>query len=76
MPIMIGQLKDSDVGIWVNYKSSYDREMNFFGEPGRIKGWNDTFVFVVYKCGGQWDRFQDFTGQATNPEDLDFVDSN
>lgn len=27
-------------------------------------------VFVVYKCKGEWDRYQDYTAQATNVSDL------
>lgn len=64
MPIKIEELKDSDVGQWVNYKR---------WQIGRIKSWNNTFVFVVYKCNEEWDRYQDFTGVATKPEDLTFV---
>ena len=30
----------------------------------------DGSVFVVYNCGGEWDRYQDFTGQLTSTEDL------
>lgn len=67
--IDITTLFKEDIGRWVVYKPS-------FGDPekGRIKSWNDKFIFVVYKCDSQWDRFQDFTGCATNPEDLKFIE--
>lgn len=66
--IDITKLTQDDIGRWVIYTASYgDRE------KGRIKSWNDKFVFVVYKCDSQWDRFQDFTGCATDPEDLNFA---
>ena len=39
---------------------------------GRIKRWNDTWIFVVYKCGEDWEDFKDYTACATKPEDLDF----
>jgi hypothetical protein len=42
-------------------------------ERGRIKSWNEKWIFVVYRCDHQWDRFQDFTGAATDPEDLRFT---
>ena len=66
--IKIKDLKLEDVGKWVVYKI----KPNYVGETeeGKIKSWNDEFVFIVYKCAGNWDRFQDYTGQATSPEDL------
>jgi hypothetical protein len=66
--INIAELKpDKDVGRWVQYK-------DFRGtENGRIKSWNDEFIFVVYHCDNQWHRFRDFTGAATNPEELTFI---
>lgn len=60
--------KDKDIGKWVEYKASHGAT-----ERGRIKGWNNKFIFVVYKCGGEWDRFKNFTGQATYPRDLKFI---
>lgn len=27
-------------------------------------------IFVVYKCNKEWDRYEDFTGQATDIKDL------
>jgi len=65
--ISIQDLTEDDIGKWVVY-----REHSKLGEKefGRIKSWNDQFIFVVYKCDGQWSRFQDFTGAATSPEDL------
>jgi hypothetical protein len=58
--------KDLEVGKWVLYIPTV-------GDPeiGRIKSWNDKWVFVVYKCNGEWDRFQDYTGAATGCEDLE-----
>jgi hypothetical protein len=40
---------------------------------GRIKSWNDQWVFVVYHCADEWDNFQDYTAAATDPDDLCFV---
>lgn len=69
--IDLAKLTISDIGKWVEYNGSAEEK-----ERGRIKSWNDKFIFVVYKCGGEWDRFQDFTGQATKFEDLHFIDIN
>jgi len=41
---------------------------------GRIKSWNDTFVFVVFYCNDNWDDYQNYTGQACCPEDLKWAD--
>lgn len=30
----------------------------------------NVIVFVVYHCGGNWDRYQDYTGAATDVKDL------
>lgn len=64
----IAALRKEDIGRWVLYTSYIG-----WTEKGRIKSWNDKYIFVVYKCGGEWDRFKDFTGQATDPQDLRFT---
>ena len=66
--IDIAELTKEDIGKWVVYTAPHGET-----EKGRIKSWNDNWVFVVYKCDHQWDRFQDFTGCSTNPEDLEFT---
>ena len=63
--INIKELEERDVGHWVTYTPSIDKQ-----EIGRIKSWNGKFIFVVYKCAGEWDRFKEYTGVATNPKDL------
>jgi len=65
--IRIEDLTQKDIGRWVVYNDGIRQP-----EKGRIKSWNDKYIFVVYNCNGEWDRFQDFTGVATNPEDLEF----
>ncbi len=42
---------------------------------GRIKSWNDRWVFVVYKCDGDWVHFLQYTAAATRPIDLEFTDT-
>ena len=66
--IDIAQLTKEDVGKWVEYRGTGGEV-----EWGKIKSWNDNWIFVVYKCAGEWERFKDFTGQATGPEDLRFI---
>ena len=66
--INIKALTKQDTDRWVIYTSSHGSQ-----EKGRIKSWNNKFIFVVYKCDFQWDRFQDFTACATDPNDLEFI---
>lgn len=66
--IDIAQLRKLDIGKWVEYKGGAGEK-----ERGRLKSWNEVNIFVVYKCAGEWERFQDFTGVATNPCDLKFI---
>ena len=65
--IDIKKLTKKDVGKWV----LYERETR---EPelGIIKSWNKSFIFVVYKCGGNWAKFMDYTAALTSPKDLTF----
>ena len=65
--IDIAELTKEDIGKWVIYENSFKKD------KGRIKSWNDTFIFVVFKCNHQWDKFQEYTGCCTKPEDLDFT---
>lgn len=67
--IDIAKLSDSDVGRWVEYRDSFDSKL----DKGRIKSWNQKFVFVVYRCAGNWDQFEKYTGVATDPSDLNFL---
>ncbi len=63
------ELSKHDVGRWVVYTPSH-------GEPerGRIKFWNDKYVFVVYHCDNNWDDYQNYIAAATSPEDLCFIE--
>ena len=64
--IKIAELKESDKGRWVEYKSHCT-------ETGRIKRWNEGLVFVVYACAHDWDNFMNYTGCATDPNYLTFI---
>jgi len=65
--IKIKDLRKKDIGRWVTYQA-----LDGHREEGKLKSWNDRFIFVVYNCNYEWDRFKDFTGAATRPEDLYF----
>ena len=65
--INIKELANKDIGMWVVYKSFNEKEL------GRIKSWNDKYIFVVYKCLMDWNDFKDYTGEATFPEDLEKI---
>jgi hypothetical protein len=67
------QMSDLKKGMWVAYIAN---QVNYGGEieVGRVKSWNDKFVFVVYKCAENWDRYEDYTGVATKIEDLVIYD--
>lgn len=69
--IEIDKLTEDQVGRWVEYKSRGGDKV----ERGRIKSWNDSGIFVVYHCAGEWHRFYDYTAAHTSPEDLEFLAS-
>lgn len=64
--IDLNKLTVKDIGRWVFYKRNSER--------GRIKNWNMKWVFVVYKCDGVWNNYQNYTAAATNPQDLTFIE--
>ena len=68
--IDIKKLTNADIGKWVEYKTYHKTE------DGKIKGWNNNWIFVVYLCNNEWDKFKDYTGNATEPNDLSFIDGN
>ncbi len=61
--------KTKDIGKWVEYIPTDGHK-----EIGRLKSWNDKYIFVVYHCGNEWMRFRHYTGAATSPEDLFFIE--
>jgi hypothetical protein len=65
--IDIKELGPEHVGKWVEYRGGAGET-----ERGRIKSWNDRFVFVVYRHNNEWHRFKEFTAAATDPADLTF----
>lgn len=63
------KLIDAGKGSWVVYEDPHGED-----EEGRIKSWNDKYIYVVYHCGGNWDDFDEYTGVPTSPEDIKLVD--
>lgn len=66
--INIKELTGTDIGRWVTYYPPFQKP-----EQGRIKSWNTTYIFVVYKCGEDWDNYQHYTAAATPPNALKFA---
>jgi hypothetical protein len=64
--IAINSLSAKDVGRWVTYQPTAHHR-----ERGRIKGWNDVVIYVVYQCDDKWNDYQQYTAQATSPKDLE-----
>ena len=65
--IDIRDLTEEDLGRYVIYTDGSEGK-----QRGRIKDWNDTWIFVVYHCADEWDNYRDYTGCATTPSDLKF----
>lgn len=64
------KLTPADIGRWVEYNDGHGKV-----ERGRIKGWHETVVHVVYNGSAKVPNWQDYTGQATDPSDLRFIDA-
>lgn len=44
---------------------------NSLKENGIVKSFgNSDTVFVVFKCNGHWEHYQDYTGQSVRVKDL------
>ena len=67
-PVILANLTEDDIGRWVEHIG-----YNNVPIQGRIKSWNDKWIFVVYKCDDKWSDFQNYTGCATKPSHLIFV---
>ncbi len=51
----------------VHYSPKFGKKEN--GIVKRVSDDGET-VFVVYKCGGQWDNYENYTAQGTDIGDL------
>jgi len=65
--IDIKSLTEADKGRWVIYSKIAEQQ-----RIGRIKSWNESHIFVVYKCDEDWDNYADYTAEATSVNDLIF----
>lgn len=66
--VVLKDLTDKDIGSWVEYTPPQGNT-----EQGRIKSWNDKWVFVVYACVDDWNNYMNYTACATMPGDLTFI---
>lgn len=64
---MITNLNRRDIGRWIYY-------MGLAGERegGKIKSFNNESrtAWVVFKCDGNWDHYETYTGESVNYDDL------
>jgi len=67
--IDVSKMKQTDIGRWVKFDKGFRRE-----ETGRIKSFNSLYVFVVFKCDGNWDAYDRYTAETVHPERLDFIE--
>lgn len=64
--ISIGALTKADIGRYVEYTSHNTTK------KGRIKSFNDSWIFVVFHCDNQWDNYKDYIAAACSPKNLTF----
>lgn len=58
------------IGEKVHYQPTFLKDSNRF-ENGIVKGLSPNGgVFVVYRCGGDWKNFKNYTAENTHPIDL------
>lgn len=65
--IDLNQLNYKHLGAWVRFDYQHGES-----EYGRIKTWNEKYVFVVFKCNGDWDNWNNYTSQSCAPDELTF----
>lgn len=65
--IVLGSLTKADIGKWVEYSSHNTTE------KGRIKSFNDKWIFVAFNCADDWDNFRNYTAAACAPESITFI---
>jgi hypothetical protein len=67
--IEICDLTKADKGRWVKLKNLPGKE-----KSGRIKTWNDRFIFVVFNCDNDWENYTDYTAEAVHWTNLEFTE--
>jgi len=68
--IEIKNLTEKDKGRWVKYQMMPKGKIEY----GRIKSWRVGLIFVVYFAANDWDRYEEYTAQSTQPRCLEFAD--
>jgi len=69
--IDISKLEESDKGRWVQFIKYYGDDAKALG---KIKSWNNKYIFVVFQCDREWKNYADYIGEAVDPSRLEFVD--
>ena len=64
---VLDSVTKADIGQWVEYADHNTTE------KGRIKSFNDKWVFVVFHCDDKWDDFRNYTAAACAPESITFI---
>jgi len=66
--IELKNLTKEDIGKGVLYINNIGIK-----EFGRIKSYNEKWIFVVYNCNKDWGNYQNYTAAATSPDDLEWI---
>jgi len=61
------KVTQADIGKWVEYTNVGVKDR------GRIKSFNDKFVFVVFHCDDKWNDYRNYTGEACKREHLKYI---
>lgn len=66
---LVGNPKTDYFGAWIKYEDVGRIEI------GRIKSieTSNNSVYAVFKCNGEWNRFEDFTAEGCDPEMVTFL---
>ena len=67
--IEISKLTEKDIGKWVLFQPPYQKDKS---ELGKIKSWNNTYIYVIYRCNHDWNNFKNYTAIPTDPDTLIF----
>lgn len=68
---MITDIAQLRIGQKVHYQPTHFQPADWEnGIIKEIRESNQTGVWVVYNCGGNWDRYTEYTSALTNLDDL------
>ena len=67
----ISRIKIGDKVHYIPFKGCDDNQIKN-GIVKEIPDHTNTSIRVVYKCGGRWDKFMDYTSVLTRIEDLEY----